>query len=241
MIGLSIASDVAGITNSVLNTYKSFNDSSKSSYDKAAEAIKSSDSFLNLGNDVYIASKASSKALRFVSKANASGKAANQILATEQKLQFTTSKVVTQKIKNVGAGFTIGSAVVSGISSGIKQYGEVTEDGVFDMGDVGSVGMNFALSGLNSMVSSITFGLVDIDTENMADDFESDAEHFVRGDSWAAKYIRNQENDIVSRTVVSIGAGVYILGENTVECVADGAKAVGSWISSGWNTLTSWF
>lgn len=241
MIGLSIASDVAGIADSAIDTYKVFVDPESSAYDKAAETIKASDSFLNLGKDVYIASQTSSKTLQFVSSASGSSKAVNQILATEQKLKFTTSAAVTQKVKNVSAGFTIGSAFVSGISSGVKQYGEVTEDGKFDMGDAGSVGMNFALSGLDSMANSVTLGLVDFDAEKVADDLESDADEFVRGDSWAAQYIRNQDNNVVLRFGVSVGAGAYILGENVVEGVANGAKTVGSWISTGWNTVTNWF
>ena len=241
MIGLSIASDVAGIADSAIDTYKVFVDPESSAYDKAAETIKASDSFLNLGKDVYIASQTSSKTLQFVSNAGGSSKAVNQILATEQKLKFTTSTAVTQKVKNVGAGFTIGSAVVSGISSGVKQYGEVTEDGKFDMGDAGSVGMNFALSGLDSMANSVTLGLVDFDAEKVADDLESDAAEFVRGDSWAASVIRDQEVWAPARFVVSVGAGTYILGENVVEGVANGAKTVGSWISTGWNTVTNLF
>lgn len=241
MIGLSITSDIAGIANSVIDTYKVFVDPDSSAYDKAAVTIKASDPFLNLGKNVYIASQASQKSLRFVSGVGGSSKAVNQILATEQKLKYTTSAAVTQKIKNVSAGFTIGSAVVSGISSGVKQYGEVTEDGKFDMGDAGSVGMNFAVSGLDSMVNSVTFGLVDFDAEKAADNLESDADEFVRGDSWAAQYIRNQDNNAVLRFGVSIGAGAYVLGENVVEGVADGAKTIGSWVSTGWNTLTNLF
>ena len=47
-------------------------------------------------------------------------------------------------------------------------------------------------------------GLVDFDAENVADDLESDADEFVRGDSWAAQYIRNQDNNVVLRFGVSI-------------------------------------
>ena len=240
MNGLSIASDIAGIANSGIDTYNVFIDSESSAYDKAAKAIKASDSILSLGKDVYIAFKTSTKTLQFVSS-NGSSKAVNQILATEQKLKYTTSAAVAQKVKNVGAAFTIGSAFLSGISSGVKQYGEVTEDGTFDVSDAGSVGLNFALSGLNSMVNSVTFGLVDFNAESVADDLESDATEFVKGNSWAAKYIRNQENNVILRYGVSVGAGVYIIGENVVEGVANTAETIGSWISTGWNIATKHF
>ena len=240
MNGLSIASDIAGIANSGIDTYNVFIDSESSAYDKAAKAIKASDSILSLGKDVYIAFKTSTKTLQFVSS-NGSSKAVNQILATEQKLKYTTSAAVAQKVKNVSAAFTIGSAFLSGISSGVKQYGEVTEDGTFDVSDVGSVGLNFALSGLNSMVNSVTFGLVDFNAESVADDLESDATEFVKGNSWAAKYIRNQENNVILRYGVSVGAGVYIIGENVVEGVANTAETIGSWVSTGWNIATKHF
>lgn len=241
MTGLKFVSDATEIANSAIDTYKVFVNADSSAYDKAAEAIKAGDSVFKFGGDVYIASQTSTKALRFVSSASESSKAVNQILATEQTLKYTTATAITKKVKNVNAGLTIGSAIISGVSSGVKQYGEVTEDGTFDMTDAGSVGMNFALSGLDSMASSVTLGLIDIDAESVADDLEMDSRRFVSGDSWAAQYIRNQDKNVVLRFGVSVVAGGYILGENVVEGVANGAKTVSSWISTGWNTVTNMF
>lgn len=230
MTGVKFAADIAGTANATLKAYKVFNDPDSTAYDKASEAIKIADPTLRLGSDIYIATKASSKTLQFVSTTTKSGKVVNQIL-DQPTLKYTTSKAAATKVKNIGAGVTIGSAVISGISSGVKQYGEVTADGTFDMGDAGSVGLNFGLSGLDSMASSLTFGLVDFDAEKVADDLEADADEFVRGDSWAAQYIRNEDNNIVCRLGVSIGSAAYILGENVVDGVSNGFKAVGSWFT----------
>ena len=230
MTGVKIAADVFGTADATLKAYKVFNDPESSAYDKAAEAIKVADPVLQLGSDLYIASKVGTKTLQFVSTTSKSGKVVNQIL-DQPTLKYTTSEAAATQIKNIGAGVTIGSAVISGISSGVKQYGEVTADGTFDMGDAGSVGLNFGLSGLDSMVSSLTFGLVDFDAEKIADDLEADADEFVRGDSWAAQYIRNTENNSVCRLGVSIGSAAYILGENVVDGVSNGIKTVGSWFT----------
>ena len=230
MTGVKLTAGVAGAVNAGLNAYKVFNDPDSTAYDKASEAIKILDPTLRLGGDIYIASNVGSKTLQFVSKTTKSGKVVNQIL-DQPTLKYTTSAAAATKIKNINAGITIGSAVISGFSSGVKQYEEVTADGTFDMGDAGSVGLNFGLSGLDSMVSSVTLGLVDFDAEKVADDLEADADEFVKGDSWAAQYIRDEDNNIVCRLGVSIGSAAYILGENVVDGVSNGFKAVGSWFT----------
>lgn len=79
------------------------------------------------------------------------------------------------------------------------------------------------------------------DSEKVATDIENDADNFARGDSWAAKYIRNQDNNVILRFGVSVGSGGYLLGKKVVNGVADRAKTVGSWISTGWNVVTNLF
>lgn len=228
MTGMKLAADATGIVNSTLKAYETFNDTNSTAYDKASTTIKILDPTLRFGSDIYIAKKASTKTLQFVSTKTKSGKVVNQIL-DQPTLKYTTSKAAATRMKNINAGATIGSACISAISSALKQYGEVTADATFDMGDAGSVGLNFGLGGLDSMVNSVTFGLVDFDAEKIADDLEADADEFVKGDSWAAQYIRNEDNNIVCRFGVSIGSAAYIVGENVVDGVSNGFEAVGSW------------
>lgn len=109
------------------------------------------------------------------------------------------------------------------------------------MGDAGSVGVHSSLSGLNTVSSSLTLGLVHFDSEKVATDIENEADDFIRGDSWAAKQLRDQSNPVAWRFAVSVGSGGYLLGKKVVNGVADGAKTVGSWISTGWNAVTNLF
>lgn len=236
MTKLKIGSGILGTVGAVIDTYKVYNDSESSAYDKAAETINIAAPVLKLGSDVYVAANCSTKTLQFVN----SSKAVNQILATPE-LKYTTTKAAATKAKNIGAGVTIGTAVISGISSSVKQYGEVTADGTFDLGDAGSVGLNFGLSGLSSMANSLTFGVVDIDAEKAADHLEADADRFVQGDSWAAQYMRDQDNNIVCRFGVAVGSSAYLLGQNAVEGVANGVKAAGSWIAQAWNGARDYY
>lgn len=241
MTGLSLASSFAGTTQEGIETYKIFSDPNSTSYDKAAQSIKMGGSVFDFGGKAYIAGQASSKSLQFISSASGSKKAVNQILATEQKLKYTTSAAATKNIAKANTILAIGNVTASTISSGVKRYGQVTADGKFDMGDAGSVGVHGSLSGLNTVTSSLTLGLVHFDSEKVATDIENDADNFVRGDSWAAKQIRDQSNPVAWRFAVSVGSGGYLLGKKVVNGVADGAKAVGSWISTGWNAVTNLF
>lgn len=241
MTGLSIIGSIAGTATTGVETYKIFSDPDSTVYDKSAQIIKMGGAAFDLGGDVYIAKQASTKTLQFVRNASGSSKATNQILATEQKLKFTTSSNAAKNISKAGTVLAVGNVAASTISSGVKQYGKVTEDGTFDMGDAGSVGVHGSLSGLNTVTSSLTLGLVSFDSEQVATDLENEAEEFVKGDSWAAQYIRDQDNNVVLRFGVSVGAGGYLAGKKVVNGIADGAKTVGSWISTGWNAVTNLF
>lgn len=239
MTGLSVASSLAGTASEGIDTYKIFSDSNSTAFDKAAQSIKMCGSIFDFGGKAYIAKKASSKTLQFISSASGSPKAVNQILATEQKLKYTTSAAATKNISKANTIVALVNVTASTISSGVKRYGEVTADGKCDVVDASSVGVHSCLSGLNTVSSSLTLGLVHFDSEKVATDIENDADNFARGDSWAAKYIRNQDNNVILRFGVSVGSGGYLLGKKVVNGVADGAKTVGSWISTGWNVVTN--
>lgn len=238
MLGLSIIASVAKAADTGIDVYKIFSDPNSTVYDKAAQLIKMGGAVFDVGGDVYIAQQAGSKALRFVNSASGS-KAVNQILVTEQKLKYTTSAAASNKISNATTVLAIGSVVASTASSAIKRYGQVSADGEVDMGDVGSVGIHGSLSGINTVTSTLTFGVVNFDSEEVASDLENDADDFLEGDSWAAQYVKDQDNNAVARMGVSIGIGGYLVGKKVVNGVAGAAETVGSWVSTGWNTVTN--
>ncbi len=220
MTGINILEGIAGFGKSVVETYKVFSDPESSGYDKTAQTLKTGNSFLGLGRDVYIAAQSSQKTLHFVNKVEGSKKAVNQILVTEQKLKFGHTPDVAKKTKKTKGVFTLIMTGISTLSGGIKRAGEVTEDGKFDLNDASSVGSYASLSGLDTLVSSVTFSIIDVDSESIAKNTELDIQEFAKGDSWAAKYIRDKENCGVSRFLVSVGTGAYIVGENVVDDIS---------------------
>lgn len=241
MMGFTIASSMAGTAKTGIETYEIFSDPSSTAYDKAAQSIKMGGSFFDLGGNVYIAQQVGTKSLQFVSRVSGSSKAVNQIVATEQKLKYTTSSVATKNISKANTIIAIGSVATSTISSGLKQYGKVTADGEFDMKDVGSVGVHGSLSGLNAVTNSLTLGFVSFDSEKVAADLENEVGDFVKGDSWAAQYIRDQDNNVILRFGLSVGVGVDIVRKKAFNGVVNGAKTVGSWMKTGWNKVTNLF
>lgn len=248
MTGISILSSVAGTANTSIETYKVFSDPNSTVYDKAAQSTEMLGAGFDLGGKVYITQHASTKTLQVINSASGSSKAINQILANKQELKFTTSSAATSSISKVNTVLAVGGVATSTISGAIKQYGKVTEDGKFDMGDAGSVGVYASLGGLDKVCSGLTFGLVSFDGEKVAADLENEVDDFVKGNSWAAQYIRDENNDVLSRFGVSVGSGIYLLGKevasgvaNGVKAVADAGKTVGSWISTGWNAMTNSF
>ncbi len=241
MTGLSLVSGVVGTATAGIDTYKVFSDPNATSYDKAAQSIKMGGSIFDFGGKAYVASQASSKTLQFISSAGGSSKATNQILATEYKLKYTTSAAATKNISKANTILGLVNVSAATVSGAAKQYGVVTADGNFDAKDFGSVGVHGSLSGLNAVASGLTLGVVHFDSEKVAAEIEQDADDFIRGDSWAAQYIRNQDNNIVLRFGVSVGSGGYLVGKKVVNGISKGVQTVGSWISNGWNAVTNLF
>ncbi len=241
MTGLSIASSAAETVNEWIETYKIFSDSKSSLFDRAEQAIELFGSSLDLGGKVYVAKQAKTKILQIVSSVSGSGKAVNQILATEQTLKYTTTSAVTKKISNVNAFLAVSDVIVSTIAKGVKQYGKVTEDGKIDMGDVGSVSVHASLSGLNAVAGGLSLGIVRFDSEKVAAELENEVYEFSQGDSWAAQYIRDKDNNAALRFGVSVGVGAKIVGTKIVHGVVDKVKTVGSWVSAGYTAVANLF
>lgn len=233
--GVSIIGGLTGLVKDGIDACDVFSDPESTAYDKASGILDSIGSAGEVGGKAYITSLSKSKSLQFVN----SSKARNQILA-DMKLKFTNSEAVTKTISKVNTGLTIGKTAVSTVSSSLKRLGEVKADGRIDGRDIGSIGVYGSLSGLDSMINSVTGGIIDMDSERVAADLESDVDAFLQRDNWAANYINDHNNPGVFRFGVSMGAGAYVLGENIVEGVVSGAKSVGSWISDGYNAVKNW-
>lgn len=232
MTGLSVLVSLASAADTGIDTYKVFTDSNSSAYDKSAQVLKMSGSVFDFGTSSYKAVLASSKTLQVVN--NSPG---NQILATEITVKYGASKAVTDKLSKIGTAAAIGSVIVSTGASAVKQYGKVIEDGELDMGDVGSVGLHGSLSGLNTVTSTLSLGIVNFDGEKVADELETDASDYLKNDSWAAKYVKDQNKNAVLRFGVSMGIGTELVAKKVITGVGDGVNAVGGWISDGWNYL----
>ncbi len=241
MSKLNIAGGIVSVADSFVDSINVFNNPESNGYSKTASGIRVGNSFLKLGKDVYMDSIAKSKVLQVISSAGKNTNVRNQILMQEQKLKYGFDKATNTKIKNVGATVTILTSYADGIANGIEQYGVVTEDGDFDWGDAGSVMLHFSTGGLSSMASSLTCGLVNVDGKSVADHLEADAIKFAHGDSWAANFIRNEENFAPARFAVSVGSGVYVIGENIYDGVVEFNNTVGSWVSATWDTVRDWF
>lgn len=234
MSKLNIAGGIIGVADSLVDGIDVFNNPESNGYNKTASGIRVGSSFLKLGEDCWVSSLVDSKVLQVVSSAGKNSKVKNQILAENLNLAYGYDKVTKTKIKNVGSYITIATSVMDGIANGVDQYGVVTADGDFDWGDAGSVLTHFSTEGLSSMASSLTFGLVDVDGKSVANHLEADAKEFAQGDSWAAKYIRNENNWGPARFTVAIGSGAYIIGENVCE-------TVGGWLTDAWDAVSGWF
>lgn len=232
-VGVGAAKYIAAFIRGGINGYHVFVDENSSGYDKTAMGMELFGDGLVMGGSIARAALESQKGIQWVT---ADGKILNQILAVDQKV--TVSNAVSSKITNIMSWVAIGDVVLNTGAGGLRRYEEVMEDGEFDMGDAGSIGVHGAMNGLDTTVNHLTLGLVDIDGEGFADELEESVDEFVKSDHWAAEVLRDQDTNIVIRGGVALGASVNILVSETVESVGEGFEAVGNWFSSKWN---DWF
>lgn len=234
MSGLSIASGAAGVADKGVDAYEVFVDPDSTTQDKVGESINVAGSIAGLGEKIYVAVQSTDKKVYSTWKGN-------QILATPSDDVYAVSKTASKKISKASTALGIVEVVTSTVSSGVKKAGELSSDGDIDMGDVGSIGVNASLAGIDTVINKLTKGLVDIDSEQIAVDLETKVDDFVMRDNWASEFIKNEEHSKAARVVVSMGSAVYILGEEAKDGIVNGAKSTVSWISSKYSTVKGWF
>ena len=89
---------------------------------------------------------------------------------------------------------TIAKSYLSAFSQGFTSYEKYSADGVWDLGDTGKTGIEFGVTGLYSMLNSLSFGLISEKTTGVS------AEEISTGiENWA--------------TDVGTGAGNYIVND----------------------------
>lgn len=232
MTGLSLFSSGLGVAIEQQKTKAVFQDPNSSPFNKAAQTLNLISASTGFGGALYTAVKVSPKTLQFVNSAGKTSNATNQILATEQTLKYELSPAAKKTVSNVATVGVVVDVVAKTAAPALNRWEQVSQDGNITVGDACSVVIHGCMGGLNGVVNGLSYGVVGFDGSKAATDLEADLDTFIRGDSWAAGYIRDQSEPVVPRFVVSVGAGAYILGENIGEGIVAGGKAVGSWIDS---------
>ncbi len=224
MMLLKISGNAADLTKEGMETYRVLHDPDSTKYDKAAQIVDFGGKAIDFGGNVYLAGLESTKAIRVV--IDGAGKQ-NQILATQvPKVEYTTSAKISSKLKNGAQWLTLIKSGTATISTGIKRFGEVSEDGEITVTEGASIGIHSSLEGLSVLTSDITAGLIHFDGEKVAVELESEANDFVKSNDWKAQYVRDPNHGIVSRFLVSELTAVEMIGKKTVNIVTDIYKNV---------------
>lgn len=153
--GLAIIGSLIGVADKSVDFVEAVNNKSNNIYDIIGSGIETSGSIVNFLGNVYMVKECSSKILSYVGDLNSGS------------LQLITENAA--KVQNISTALTIADSYISGISAGVKEYGEVTADGKFDIGDCGSVLMTTGIKGLSTLISNKTYGLINIDAEGVVD------------------------------------------------------------------------
>ena len=235
---ISILGDLFGFAEDGMGLKSAFDDPESSVYKVRSELMKFWGSGLKVIGNTYIVTEFGKKTLRYVTP-----EGINQILATG-KLEFGASKAMKAKAKRAGAYIAVGDVVISTFAGGYEKYGECIRDGKIDGGDVGSIGTRAACDGLSSVANGLTFGLVDIDGEQWANNLEGRCDGFVQNGGTLVDYIADKNNPAVLRFLASECAAAKIIADEAAnglktgaEKVVEGTKSAASWIRNKWNSF----
>lgn len=219
---LSLISGICESADEAFKTGKVFIDENSTAFDKGSQVLKLGETFLSsLGKFAIVIYTAGDKAIRLT---NSGTKVVNQILAQPR---FVVSGATKSSVKNFTAALQITSSAFATIEGGIDRAGEVWNDDSYNTGEkVGTIGIHAGMSGLSDLVSGVTFGVVDIDAEEVSDSIDNKVEEFVNSDSWASNFVADESKCIVARFAVAVGEGGVILVEEAKEGVSNVCSVV---------------
>lgn len=193
--GVNIVGSVAGTISQAIKAVKTARDGNSSGSDIAASYI-----------DLFSAGASTIGTTQIISKYG------------KEILDYSKKKVVPVDAvgkKAAGAKLSLVTSVFDACSSGVKKYGEVTEDGKFDLGDAGAVGMAAGINGLVSIVpgGSAIEGIIESTTGKNADDLvngvlhefdkiDTEAHNWLDEHQFVKSYLADESKNRFSRNVV---------------------------------------
>lgn len=240
--GVAVAGSVLGFAGSAIETVKKFNDESASISDKLADYV----SLIGSGTGVI------GGAYKFE-------KYGSMVIDKEK------NKLVVENaagLKNATAAITIVQAGFDAVSGGIKKYGDVTEDGNFNLADAGEVGVAVGVKGLVSIVpgGKIVEAIVKNTTGKDSDDLvdfitdkakecgqnigEAVIEMRDNGKEWLIQhpdvnsYVNDSSKSKVARTITATAVSIKASVEKGVESVKDKVNAEAAKAES---VISGWF
>jgi len=138
------------------------------------------------------------------------------------------------KAKNISVYLRIATSGFSTISTGIKSYGNYSKDGSVDMGDIGAIGIDSSISGLNEL---FLFGLLDAEKvsgeiKDWAGGWGTSAGNYIVNNEELFNYYKNTNGfNKAALNIYAIGVtGVQGAGE----AIGNAASTTGNAIKTGW-------
>ena len=80
-------------------------------------------------------------------------------------VQNMTEGIVSKGAKSKGGWFTLGETVLNTCGQAFSSYGKYNADGKITVAEAAQIGTEFSTKGLTTLISGVTFGIVDIDAD----------------------------------------------------------------------------
>lgn len=241
---VSLVGSICGFTSDAVGTVKTLVDEDAEAYEKIVDVLKTSTSGLDVSQSVVNLKWGQKVLTRDVTA----------------KYQWGTAASNVSKIDKATAVISVLGVTADALAGGTERYGQVTEDGTLDMGDMGEIGVATGIRGLTSVVDKATFGISDAlglsdqaeaITDGVIEYAKTDLTDYARNHNFSSEYAKNagflvdysndEENNIILRIGASAVAGTGMIGALVVDGVSDCCIWIGDTFSNAWNGIKSWF
>lgn len=117
------------------------------------------------------------------------GKEGVGVVESAYKLSNMKKGIASETVGKNANWFTLAETVMSTGGQAMKSYGKYNSDGNISVSEGAAIGVESSVSGLTTLISGVTFGLVNIDSDAASEELESWAKD--QGNSIGETIVRN--------------------------------------------------
>lgn len=148
-------------------------------------------------------------------------------------LQKMIPKKITGDAEKLMGDLAAISAIFSMETTALGDIWRAMEDGVYTVDEYGNTCLRTGVTGMSSLLSAYTFGLVDIDTDEAFNTYQDNI-------TWAQDWIRSTTDNTAAQVALSVPVSVIVAAGSTVQVAGEALIKTGGKLISFGESIGDW-